>query len=85
MKNVKPAVLFVGGWFDAEDLAGPLKLFRAVEKNGPRRPNTLVMGPWLARRLVARRKGETLGNLNFGSDTGEFYRKEIEFPFFMHT
>jgi putative CocE/NonD family hydrolase len=46
MKNVTPATLFVGGWFDAEDLAGPLKLFRAVEKNGPKAPNTLVMGPW---------------------------------------
>ena len=37
MKNVTPAMLLVGGWFDAEDLAGPLKLFRAIEENGPRR------------------------------------------------
>ena len=46
MKNVTPAVLWVGGWFDAEDLAGPLKLFYAMEKHGPVAPNTLVMGPW---------------------------------------
>ena len=55
MRNVKPAVLFVGGWYDAEDLAGPLKLFHALEKNGPAAPDTLVMGPLLARRLGARR------------------------------
>ena len=46
MKNVTPAVLLVGGWFDAEDLAGPLKLFRAIEADGPKASNTLVMGPW---------------------------------------
>src|SRR5205807_7219965 len=46
MKHVTPATLFVGGWFDAEDLTGPLKLFYAVEENGPLAANTLVMGPW---------------------------------------
>jgi putative CocE/NonD family hydrolase len=82
MKNVKPAVLMVGGWYDAEDLSGPLKLFRAIEKNGATVPETLVMGPF-PHGGWSRGKGDTLGNLNFGSDTGDFYRKEIEFPFFM--
>ena len=49
MKNVTPATLFVGGWFDAEDLSGPLKLFRAVEKDGAKASNTLVMGPVVSR------------------------------------
>lgn len=82
MKNVKPAVLFVGGWYDAEDLAGPLKLFRALEKNGPAAPGTLVMGPF-PHGGWSRLKGDVLGNLNFGSDTGDFYRKDIELPFFL--
>jgi uncharacterized protein len=82
MKNVKPATLFVGGWYDAEDLSGPLKLFRAVEKNGSAAPSTLVMGPF-THGGWSRVKGDTLGNLDFGSATGEFYRKEIEFPFFL--
>ena len=42
MKNVTPAVLFVGGWFDAEDLSGPLKLFRDIGKDGARGAAT----PW---------------------------------------
>ncbi len=46
MKDVTPAVLLVGGWFDAEDLAGPLKLFRAVEQDGHAPALTLTMGPW---------------------------------------
>jgi putative CocE/NonD family hydrolase len=83
MKNIKPAVLFVGGWFDAEDLAGPLKLFYALEKNGPLGPNTLVMGPWLHGGW-ADMDGDRLGNLRFGSKTGEFYRKNIELPFFVY-
>jgi len=82
MKDIKPAVLFVGGWFDAEDLAGPVKLFYALEKNGPQGPNILVMGPW-RHGGWSRGPGDTLGNLKFGSNTGEFYRETIEFPFFL--
>ena len=83
MKNIKPAVLFVGGWFDAEDLAGPLNLFTALEKNGPLGPNTIVMGPWLHGGW-AHMDGDRLGNLSFESKTGEFYREKIELPFFVH-
>jgi uncharacterized protein len=82
MQNVTPAALFIGGWFDAEDLAGPLKLFRAVDAGGPKAPNTLVMGPW-SHGGWARGDGNALGNLNFASKTGEFCRDQIELPFFV--
>jgi putative CocE/NonD family hydrolase len=82
MKNVTPATLFVGGWFDAEDLSGPLKLFRAVEKDGPKAPNTLVMGPW-CHGCWSRGDGNKLGDLDFASNTGEFFREHIELPFFI--
>jgi putative CocE/NonD family hydrolase len=83
MRNIKPAVLFVGGWFDAEDLAGPLKLFQASEKNKPAAPNTLIMGPW-SHGGWADMDGDKLGHLDFGSKTGEFYRDNIELPFFVY-
>jgi len=82
MKNVTPATLFVGGWFDAEDLAGPLKLFRAVEQDGARGGNTLVMGPW-RHGGWARGDGKTLGDLDFSANTAEFFREQIELPFFV--
>jgi putative CocE/NonD family hydrolase len=82
MKNVTPAVLWVGGWFDAEDLAGPLKLFYANEKAGPVAPQTLIMGPW-PHGGWSRQEGDKLGNLSFASKTGEYYREHIELPFFM--
>ena len=82
MRNVTPAVMWVGGWFDAEDLAGPLKLFTALERNGASAPDTLVMGPW-RHGGWARDRGDTLGNLNFKSNTSEFFQENIELPFFM--
>jgi hypothetical protein len=82
MKHVTPAVMWVGGWFDAEDLAGPLKLFYALEKNGPIAPDTLVMGPW-RHGGWARDLGDTLGNLNFKSNTAEYFQENIELPFFV--
>ncbi len=83
MQKVRPAVLWVGGWFDAEDLAGPLKLFRATEGSGPMSADTLVMGPW-PHGGWSRGDGDKLGNLAFASKTGEFYREHIELPFFVN-
>src|SRR5581483_1012598 len=46
LKNIRPAVLVVGGWFDAEDLSGALKTYRAIEAQSPGTEDRLVMGPW---------------------------------------
>ncbi len=83
VRGTTAAALWVGGWFDAEDLAGPLKLFRSVEAAGPKAPNTLVMGPW-NHGGWSRGDGNTLGNLDFGSKTGEYFREQIELPFFVY-
>jgi putative CocE/NonD family hydrolase len=82
MKNVKAAVMWVGGWFDAEDLSGPLKLYDALEKNTSGAPDTLVMGPWRHGGWSGD-DGDTLGNLRFDSKTGDFFRENIELPFFV--
>lgn len=83
LKNIKPAVMTVGGWFDAEDLQGPLRTHEFMEKNAPPAVDMLVMGPW-THGGFSRGDGETVGNVNFGSKTGVYYRENIEFPFFMH-
>ncbi len=83
LKNIKPAVLTVGGWFDAEDLFGTLQIYHSVEASSTGTYNVLVMGPWYHGGW-ARSAGDSLGDLRFDSDTSVFYRKEIEFPFFMH-
>lgn len=81
LRNIKPAVLVVGGWFDAEDLSGTLKTYRAIEQSSPGATNTIVMGPWFHGGW-SRGDGSTLGNVNFGSKTAEFFRDQIELPFF---
>lgn len=83
MKNITPAVLIVGGWFDSEDLYGPLAIYKAIEKQSPSTRSTLVMGPWFHGGW-ARSDGDALGNIRFGSKTSLHYREQIELPFFNH-
>ena len=83
MKNVKCAVLVVGGWYDAEDLSGPYKTFYATSKMNPDTPTTLVEGPWVHGGW-ARGDGSHLGDVQFGSKTSEYFRENIQFPFFEH-
>jgi hypothetical protein len=81
MKNIRPAVLTVGGWFDAENLFGALETFKNVEANNPRNANHLVMGPWYHGGW-ARSDGSSLGPVHFNSKTSEYYREQIILPFF---
>jgi putative CocE/NonD family hydrolase len=83
LKTVKPAVMTVGGWYDAEDLFGALRVYEAIEKQSPQGGNILVMGPW-DHGQWARESGERLGNVQFHAKTSDFYREKIEFPFFEH-
>ncbi len=81
MHNIHCAVLTVGGWYDAEDLSGPMRTYYAVEKNNPGIANTIVEGPWVHGGW-ARSDGDHLGEVQFNAKTGEFFRKNIQFPFF---
>ncbi|MBC7892647.1 MAG: CocE/NonD family hydrolase, partial [Sphingobacteriaceae bacterium] len=83
LRAIKPAVLTVGGWFDQEDLYGPLKTYAAIERQSPETKSLLVMGPWF-HGSWASLTADGLGNLRFGSKTGVFYRETIELPFFKH-
>lgn len=83
-KNIKPAVMLVGGWFDAEDLFGPLNLYKANEKSANKGYNTLVMGPFGHGRW-SRETGKTMhSNVYFGDSIATFYQKNIEAEFFRH-
>ncbi len=81
MHGVKAAVMIVGGWFDAEDLSGPFKTYNAIEKMNPGITNTLVVGPWVHGGW-ARSEGDHLGDVQFNAKTAQFFRAEIQAPFF---
>jgi len=83
LKNIRPAVMLVGGWFDNQDLQGPLRQHEFMEKNTPPQVDMLVMGPW-THGGFSRGDGDRVGNVNFGSKTGVYYREHIELPFFLY-
>ena len=82
VNNIKPAMLVVGGLFDAEDCFGAWNLYKAIEKKNPADHfNKLVMGPWYHGEWAST-DGTHLGNLRFGSNTSFWYQNNIEIPFF---
>jgi putative CocE/NonD family hydrolase len=81
LKNVTPAVLTVGGWFDAEDLYGAIHTYEAIEtQNPPETKNFLVMGPWSHGQWEAG-AGNNLGNIYWGFDANKKFL-ELEKSFF---
>ncbi|MFZ6012248.1 MAG: CocE/NonD family hydrolase [Bacteroidota bacterium] len=84
LKGVKHAVMTVGGWFDAEDLYGPLHIYKAIENTSPGAYNTIVMGPW-GHGDWAREQGKSTHNhIYFGDSISTFYQREIERKFFAY-
>lgn len=81
LNNIRVPVLNIAGWFDAEDYRGPLEIYKIIERMNPGIRNSIVIGPW--RHGGWHGEGENLGDIHFGSETGYYFMKEIEFPFFM--
>jgi putative CocE/NonD family hydrolase len=81
LSNIRCAVLTVGGWFDAEDLMGPLRVHHAIKANNPGLSASLVLGPW-THGGWARHNGRRLGSVDFAADTAVHYRENILLPFF---
>ncbi len=82
-EDISPAVLTVGGWYDAEDPMGPFHTYRAIKAESAETANYLVMGPW-THGAWAWSGGRRVGNVDFGQPTAEYYREHIELPFFVH-
>lgn len=82
LKNIKAAVLTVGGWYDTEDLYGPLNTYKAIEKQNPGIQNTVVIGPWTHGGWF-RTDGDKVGDASFGYKTVQTYQP-VELAFFKH-
>jgi putative CocE/NonD family hydrolase len=79
--NVTPAVMTVGGWFDSEDPYGHIHIYKSIEEKNPGIKNSIVVGPWIHGGWF-RTKGDSLGDISFGSQTSKFYQDNILTPFF---
>ena len=81
-KNLNPAMLWVGGLFDAEDCWGAWNAYLAAEQNNPGKTfNKIVEGPWYHGQWESK-DGTHHGNIQFGSNTSEYYQQHFEIPFF---
>lgn len=83
LRSIETPMLTVGGWYDAEDLFGPLRVHEAAARTSPRAPNLIVMGPWYHGQWSGG-DGSSLGYANFNSKTSEYFRDKLQFPFFEH-
>ena len=84
LDDLHTAVMVVGGWFDAEDLYGPLKIHETIERENPGLFNTIVMGPWSHGDWSRSSGPQVVGNIPFGEGISEYYQAEVEAPFFRH-
>lgn len=80
--NVTPATMVVGGFFDAEDCFGAQHVYKALEQQNPQtHKNIFVMGPWFHGGWE-RGDGDFFGDQAFGQKTSQWYRENVELPFF---
>jgi putative CocE/NonD family hydrolase len=83
LTKVTVPTLNVAGWWDQEDFYGPIRIYRAMEPHDTRHLSRLVVGPW-NHGGWAGGPGQKLGNIDFGSATGEFFRDSVQAPFFAY-
>lgn len=81
LNNVKPAVMIVGGTYDAEDTYGAFETYKQIERRNKNNKNILVMGPWFHGGWV-RSEGDSFGDIRFGEKTSLYYQKNLELAFF---
>ena len=81
LTRVTVPTLNVAGWWDQEDFYGPVTIYRALEKHDANKRNTLIIGPW-THGSWGRGPGRALDDIDFGSNTAEYFRQQVQQPFF---
>lgn len=85
LKNITPAVMVVGGWYDAEDLYGPLNTYKSIRKLNPnKKNNSIVMGPFDHGGWGREKGNHTHTNVYFGDSLATDYQVNVEAKFFNH-
>jgi hypothetical protein len=83
LKDIKPAVMYVGGLFDAEDLYGPFQSYKKIEESSDNF-NIITYGPWSHGQWVSTKKRQALGNVFFGDSISINFQRDVVTPFFNH-
>ncbi|MBZ9630562.1 CocE/NonD family hydrolase [Salegentibacter sp. LM13S] len=83
LEDIEPAVMVVGGLFDAEDLYGPFNTYKKIEESSDNY-NIMVFGPWSHGDWARQTERQAVGNVYFGDNISEDYQRNIETKFFNH-
>jgi uncharacterized protein len=83
LKDAKVPNLNVAGWWDQEDFYGPMRTYENLEPTDTKHMNYLVVGPW-NHGGWERGEGNSLGEIPFGSNTSEYFRQQVEAPWFAY-
>jgi uncharacterized protein len=82
-QGVTVPVMLVHSLWDQEDIYGNIALYKALKAQQPDTSNLyLVIGPWFHHQQ--RLDGSAIGQIRFGSDTAEYFRRFLLRPFFDH-
>lgn len=84
LNGIDHAVLTVGGWYDAEDLYGPLNIYKTIERNCPEAKNSIIMGPWTHGGWSREKGQQTVNHIYYGDSISTSYQRDIEAPFFAY-
>jgi putative CocE/NonD family hydrolase len=80
LNQVTVPTLFVGGFWDQEDMFGPQESYAKLEPHDAHHENFLVIGPWNHGQWGGTTRH--LGDIQFGEPTTDEFRQRYEAPFF---
>ena len=83
IRDIKAAMMVVGGWFDGEDCYGTFETYRRLKAQSPQTETYLVAGPWYHGGWKKKGFAE-LGPADFGAGSAETFLYDIEYPFFAY-
>jgi uncharacterized protein len=81
-QGVAVPVMLVHSLWDQEDIYGNIALYKALKAQQAASNLYLVIGPWFHHQ--ERLDGSAIGQIRFGSDTAEYFRRFLLRPFFDH-
>ena len=84
LSGVQPAIMVVGGLWDAEDYYGACQLYKNLVVKNPSHDVRLVIGPWQHGGWNNADRN-SLGEYSFGEQQQAlYYQEQIEYPFVCH-
>jgi len=84
IQPVTVPTLMVAGYFDAEDLYGPLAVYQKLIQHDPKQLVHLVIGPWYHGSWSRATSGQSIGDIDFGQNASQWFRDNVQARWFAY-